>query len=102
MLQKAASAQEAAQVNNLERIVLVYDLMMKNVIEQKGSWPHDGQPFSTEKNLKVLVDKISSELDTAPRLIRDTLNHALHQGDIICREADGMVRWHWVDYICKY
>jgi radical SAM superfamily enzyme YgiQ (UPF0313 family) len=99
MLKKAASVQEVAQVNNLERIVLVYDLMMKNVIEQKGSWSHDGQQFSTEKNLKILEDKICSELDAAPQLIRDTLSHALQKGDIVCQEAGGMIRWQWVDYI---
>jgi radical SAM superfamily enzyme YgiQ (UPF0313 family) len=99
MLKNAASDQEAAQLNNLERIVLVYDLMMKNVIEQKGSWPQDGLQLSTEGNFKILLDKISTELDATPQLIRDTLNHALHHGDIICQETDGMVRWHWVDYI---
>ncbi len=99
MLKQAASVQEAAQVNNLERIVLVYDLMMKNVIEQKGSWPHGAQQFSTADNLKILVDKISHELDATPQLIRDTLSHALHKGDIICQEADGLIRWQWVDYL---
>jgi radical SAM superfamily enzyme YgiQ (UPF0313 family) len=99
MLKETASAQEAEQVNNLERIVLVYDLMMKNVIEQKGSWPHDGQQLSTEDNLKILSDKISTELDATPQLIRDTLNHALHHGDLICQESDKTIRWQWVDYI---
>jgi hypothetical protein len=73
--------------------------MMKNVIEQKGSWPHDGQQLSTEDNLKILSDKISTELDATPQLIRDTLNHALHHGDLICQESDKTIRWQWVDYI---
>lgn len=99
MLKKAASAQEAEQVNNLERIVLVYDLMMKNVIEQKGSWSRDGQPMRTEDNLKILSDKISTELDATPQLIRDTLSHALQQGDLICQDSDETIRWQWVDFI---
>jgi radical SAM superfamily enzyme YgiQ (UPF0313 family) len=99
MLNKAASVQEADQVHNLERIVLVYDLMMQNVIEQKGCWPQGEPQFSIEDSLEFLVDKISNELDAAPQLIRDTLNHALAKGDIICQTADGMVRWQWVDYI---
>jgi len=99
MLKKAASAQEAEQVNNLERIVLVYDLMMNNVIELKGSWSQDEQRMSNADNLKILSDKISTELDATEQLIRDTLNHALQQGDLICQETDGMIRWQWVDYI---
>ncbi|CAB1059026.1 Radical SAM domain protein [Olavius sp. associated proteobacterium Delta 1] len=99
MLKEAASAQEADQVNNLERIVLVYDLMMKNVIEQNGSWPHAGQPLSTEDTLKILSDKISTELEARPQLIRDTLIHALHHGDLICQESGNTIRWQWVDYI---
>ena len=99
MLKNAASVQEAAQVNNLERIVLVYDLMMKNVIEQKGSWPHAGQQISAEDNLKILVDKISKGLEATPQLIRDTLSHALQKGDMTCQAADGMIRWQWVEYL---
>lgn len=99
MLKNVASAQEAEQVNNLERIVLVYDLMMKNVIEQKGSWPQDGQQFNAEDNLKILADKIGNKLDATPQLIRNTLSHALQNGDIICQEAGGTIRWQWVDYI---
>jgi radical SAM superfamily enzyme YgiQ (UPF0313 family) len=99
MLKNAASAQEAEQVNNLERIVLVYDLMMKSVIERKGSWPRDGHQLGAEDNLKILADKISSELDATPQLIRNTLSHALLKGDMICQEADGWVRWQWLDYI---
>ncbi len=99
MQEKTASAQEADQVNNLERIVLVYDLMMKNVIEQKGSWSHNGQPIRIRDNLNILADKISTELDAAPQLIRDTLNQALQKGDLICQETDKTIRWQWVDYI---
>jgi radical SAM superfamily enzyme YgiQ (UPF0313 family) len=99
MLKKTASAQEAEQVNNLERIVLVYDLMMKNVIEQKGFWSHNGQPVSIQDNLNILGDKISTEIKAAPQLIQDTLNHALQKGDLICQETDKTIRWQWVDYL---
>ena len=99
MLEKAASAEEAEQVNNLERIVLVYDLMMKCVMERKGAWPYDGKQLSTEDNLKILTDKISNELDATPQLIRDTLQHALQKGDLTCQKTDGTIRWQWVDYI---
>jgi len=99
MLEKAASAQEVEQVNNLERIVLVYDLMMKSVMERKGTWPYDLKQSKTEDNLKIIADKISNELDATPQLILDTLNHAQQKGDLMCQETDGMIRWQWTDYL---
>jgi radical SAM superfamily enzyme YgiQ (UPF0313 family) len=99
MLKKTASAQEAEQLNNLERIVLVYDLMMKNVIEQKGSWLNNGLPMSTEENLNILCDKISTELEATPQLIRDTLSHARQQGDLNCQDSGDTIRWQWADYL---
>jgi radical SAM superfamily enzyme YgiQ (UPF0313 family) len=99
MLKKTASAQEASQVNNLERIVLVYDLMMKKIIERRGTWFHGDQPMSTEDKLKILSDRISSELDAAPQLIQDTLRQARHQGDLICQDSADTIRWQWVDYL---
>jgi len=94
-----ASAQEVEQLTNLERIVLVYDLMMKNVIEQNGSWPRGRKPMTAADNLKFLCEKISTALDAAPQLIRDTLSLALQQGDLRCRQTDETIRWEWADYI---
>ena len=99
MHQKAASAQEAKQVFNLERIVLVYELMMKIAIEQQGSWSYDGRPVSMANNLKCLTDRIGAAINVPPQLLRDTLAHALQQGDLTYKDSNGTIRWHWVDYL---
>ncbi len=99
MRQKAASAQEAKQVFNLERIVLVYELMMNNAIEKQGSWSYDGRPVSMANNLKCLTDRIGATINTPPQLIRDTLAHALQQGDLTFKDSNGTIRWHWVDHL---
>jgi len=99
MLKNTASDQEAEQVNNLERIVLVYDLIMKNVIEQIGSWRHNGQSLSTRANLKILSEKVNSAVDATPQLINDTLDHARRHGDLQCRNDGEMIEWQWVDHI---
>ena len=99
MLENAASPQEAEQVNNLERIVLVYDLMMKNVIEENGSWSHHGRRMNVPDNLKILSDKIRDKLGASPQLIQDTLSLAWQKGDLVCQESNDMIRWQWVDYI---
>ena len=99
MLDKAASEREAQQVDNLERIVLVYDLMMKNVIDEKGSWRHNGQPQSADEKFDILTDLVSSEMDSPRRLIKNTLHHALQKGDLVCRESSDRIRWQWADYL---
>jgi len=99
MEKNSASAQEAEQLNNLERIVLVYDLMMKSFIEQNGTWAHDAHPQRREDSLDILCDKISTALNAGPQLIRDTLNHALRQGDLVCQDSAETTRWQWRDYI---
>ena len=99
MQQHAASEEEAEQVNNLERIVLIYDLMMKSVIEENGSWPRDGQPSGKQDMLESLTEKINSKLDSPRRLIQDTLRHAAQKGDLICLEEPDKIRWQWANHI---
>ena len=65
MHQKTASAQEAQQVINLERIVLVYELMMKSALEQNGCWSHDGGRVSPQDNLDILSVRIGVGLGEA-------------------------------------
>ena len=99
MHQKSASTQEALQVVNLERIVLVYELMMQSAIEQNGYWPHDGRTVSPENNLKMLSERLGAALQPVPPLLQETLDHARQQGDLAYTESNGMIRWHWVEYL---
>jgi radical SAM superfamily enzyme YgiQ (UPF0313 family) len=99
MQKNEASDQEALQVINLERIVLIYDLMMKNEIERRGIWAHDGRPASTEDNLRKLVDKINPSFGATSEMLYDTLGHALEQGNLTYTERNGEIRWQWVDKI---
>ncbi|MBW2657940.1 MAG: hypothetical protein JRC59_09695, partial [Deltaproteobacteria bacterium] len=89
--------EEALQVINLERIVLIYDLMMKNEVERRGSWSHDGGPESTEESLKKLAAIISRFSDATPEMLYSTLGQALAEGNLTCTDRNGSVRWQWVD-----
>jgi len=99
MQKNEASDQEALQVVNLERIVLIYDLMMKNEIERRGFWSHDGRPASTEDNLNKLADRISRSSDATSETLYNTLGPALEKGNLKCSDKNGVVRWRWVDYL---
>ena len=99
MGKKEATKAEIGELENLERIVLLYDLMMKNVIEQKGFWTHDGRPLSTLDNLKILSDRLSYSVDAKPDMLFGALDHALKQGNLKCTDLNGTIRWQWVDYL---
>jgi len=109
-----ASPEESEPFVNLERIVLVYDLMMGSVIEKKGSWPasgnlmngkvikgeaaKDGKP-SDKELLETLVDRVNDSFDSSRETISNTLIHAVEQGGLRHTVRDGLIKWEWVDYL---
>ena len=99
MQKNEASDEEAQQVINLERIVLVYDLMMANEVERRGFWSHDGHLPDLEDSLKKLADRISRSFDATFEMLYDTLGHAHRQGHLAYSHKHGNLRWEWVDYL---
>ena len=99
MQKNEASNEEAQQVINLERIVLVYDLMMGNEVERWGFWSHDVHAPDLEDSLKKLADRISRSVDATFEMLYDTLGHAHRQGHLTYTHTHGKLRWQWVDYL---
>ena len=99
MQKNEASDEEALQVINLERIVLIYDLMMKNMVERRGFWPHDGRPARTADSLKKLADRISRSFDATPEILYETLGHAREEGNLFYTDRNGKIRWQWKDFL---
>ncbi len=97
MRDHTASGEEAEQVLNLERIVLVYDLMMNSVIEKVGSWPCNGQPVRAADDLMALTRRAGTKVKADQHLIQDTLKHAINAGDLIRRVEEGRIQWQWAD-----
>jgi hypothetical protein len=94
-----ASPAESWQLTNLERIVLVYDLMMKGVVEKYGSWPEPDCFESDEALLNQLAGRIMHTTDCNKETLADTLLYALQQGDLMRVRKNGRIRWKWVDYL---
>ena len=94
-----ATANEIWEVENLERIVLVYDLMMKNIIEEIGHWQSNGPALSPDNGLKSLVDRIKGSTSKNADVIYDALQDAVAKGSLMCTQEGRQVRWQWVDYI---
>jgi radical SAM superfamily enzyme YgiQ (UPF0313 family) len=94
-----ATADEIWEVRNLERIVLIYDLMMKNLIEEVGYWQVDKNPLSADEALNGFVRRINDATAHRSADIHQALQLAVDQGNLTFRSDDGQVKWQWVDYL---
>ncbi len=94
-----ATKEEIWEIENLAKIVLIYDLMMKRVIEENGCWRHDGPPASEEELLKCLAERICRMSDYKPDQVYATLRDTVQQGSLQCVTQDGKIKWQWEDYI---
>jgi radical SAM superfamily enzyme YgiQ (UPF0313 family) len=94
-----ATADEIWEVRNLERIVLIYDLMMKNLIEEKGYWQAEENFFSADEALNGLVRRVNDATAHRSADIHEALRHAVGRGNLTFRSDDGQVKWQWVDYL---
>jgi radical SAM superfamily enzyme YgiQ (UPF0313 family) len=96
MQQGLAAAEEAHQLVNLERIVCVYDLMMKRTIERVGSWPA-GKGSAAE--VDRLIERVQPAADANTAVLRDALENAVLRGHLIAENGHGRIRWRWRDYL---
>jgi len=121
-----AGQDEALQLMRLERCVLIYDLMMGRVVEEKGSWrkerriitPTPPSPFKGEglgggqkrkflyyqvvsdsDALKTLVSRVVRSTNNGDEQVLNTLNYAVEQGNLRYVEDSGLIRWEWVDFL---
>jgi radical SAM superfamily enzyme YgiQ (UPF0313 family) len=99
MAENRASKEEIWEIENLERIVLVYDLMMKGVIEENGCRRHQGSPVTEKELLTFLSNKICKTTDYDPEKVYETLSDAVRQGNLKHVNKNGKIKWQWVDYL---
>ena len=74
-------------------------VQIKQEIERKGSWSHNGHPVNTADCLKKLATRISRSFDATFDKLYDTLGQTLQEGNLICENRNGRVRWQWKDYL---
>ncbi|MCG6909539.1 MAG: B12-binding domain-containing radical SAM protein [Deltaproteobacteria bacterium] len=98
-----ADEEEAWPLTNLEHTVLLYDMMMKRVLENLGPVPGDmpdsarGEP--TDSALEHLVERIQDFLEPSREEILNTLRHAVRGGYLRLTEKEGFKQWEWVNYL---
>jgi hypothetical protein len=90
-------------LTNLEHTVLMYDMMMKQVLENLDPLPEDtrhrGQEDITDSALEHLAEHIHDFLEPPREAILHTLQHAVQRGYLQMTEKKGCCHWEWVDYL---
>jgi radical SAM superfamily enzyme YgiQ (UPF0313 family) len=90
----AASEAEAWPLVNLERTVAIYDLMMKNALEERGSWTIRSPADHSGDLLHDLADHLA--LSGAGREKRvSALTHALEKGFLKYTVTSDRIQWEW-------
>jgi hypothetical protein len=76
---------------------MLYELMMKNIIEENGSLSlsDKGSKMNAEKGLAVLMDRITRSSDTDPNKLKVTLQQVVADGNLKLNRKDGTLRWEW-------
>lgn len=92
-----ATADEAKQLKDLEKAVMIYELMMKNMIEENGSLSlsDNDSKMNAEMSLEVLMDRIIRSSDMDPNKLNVTLQQVIENGNLKLNHKDGQLRWEW-------
>ncbi|MFO7667313.1 MAG: radical SAM protein [Desulfobacterales bacterium] len=93
-----ASEEEAWPLVNLERVVLIYDLMMGRVVEEKGFLEYRTVASKSEA-LGLLAEKMAGSVKYSSDEILSVLNYEVNEGNLRLTDIDGNYILEWVDYL---
>ncbi len=94
-----ASADEIIPLENLERAVIVYELMMNNIIEENGAWLHQDPQINAAQNRKLLTERILSVRKVDGNILESALMQTVANENLNCYAMGGRVKWQWHDYL---
>jgi len=95
-----ASEEEAFPLENLERTVVAYDLMMGDILKDYGSWHHEEDSNLSDEDLLIkLISRIPESFDHPRKNIEKTLSHSKDKGNLRLKREEGCIKWEWVDYL---
>ena len=91
--------EEAWPLTNLEHIVLIYDLMMKQVFESIEWIPFDDANASDKNELAHLVGLVDGTIPHTAEQIHKTLQFAIEKDYLTKDMQNGCYRWNWINYL---
>jgi hypothetical protein len=94
-----ATAEETWPLVRLEHTVVIYDMMMKRLVEKKGAWPIEKSDEAHTHALNKLIHRVSGNLDHPPARIQAAVEFAAEKQYLTRSAAGGRIQWSWVDYL---
>lgn len=92
-----ASPQEAGQLIGLERVVMLYDLMMAGSIERHGCWRQKGRPPEKSEAVEQLTERLAAARRVDREKLADAVASAVDRDNLIMERQGDLVRWKWRD-----
>ena len=94
-----ASDAEAWPLTRLEHTVVLYDIMMKRLIEERGGWSPGHSDEDTTRLAEELADRIGDDLEHPRKQILAAVAFAIDAGHLRRTRDGDRIRWAWVDYL---
>jgi len=94
-----ATEEEAWPLTRLEHTIVMYELMMERIVEEKGAWRNGGRPETRDEALGRLADAVVSSTKHSQDQVLRTLRFAADGGNLRYSADNGRSRWEWVDYL---
>ncbi|MBW1729563.1 MAG: B12-binding domain-containing radical SAM protein [Deltaproteobacteria bacterium] len=91
---REATEEEVWQYKKLAYTSIIYDLMMKSIIEDHGTTP---VPSPREEPLEALITHLDGTLPHSPQKVREALAFAQEHGNLYYYEENGRLHWQWND-----
>ena len=97
-----ASDDERQQIRNMERTVILHELMMAEALEKTASFQNAMTPSTPSRTaIDDLADRVSRYLPDWPvKKINDALHHAQDLNGLrLGTQSEGKPSWRWVDFL---
>ena len=101
MAEKTATEAEAWQLISLENTVILYDLMMKSVLEELGPWNINETTSTKDSLLAGLSQKVYGYTDYQAERVGQALRGAYDAGCLAYDIEKKQVSWHWQDVLVE-
>ncbi|MEW6078249.1 MAG: radical SAM protein [Thermodesulfobacteriota bacterium] len=95
-----ATDEEAWALIGLENTVMLYDLMMKSSLEDKGAWPaKESTDADPNALLADLAGRVCGFTDYPAERVARAMQWAIDRGCLAHRVEEGRIVWAWKDYL---
>ena len=93
-----ATEEETGQIEGLERVTVVYDLMMSGAIERRGRWTEKGERTNPD-HFTELIKRLKHEVVHSEKELSKALQYCVEKGYLRLGRQEKRIEWRWVDYI---